>query len=736
MSTVLFYTAVSYSGIEWQVNLIDTMKPGASAVETAGVAPRFSYEGDSELHPYVPIIFSKCSADFLVQDEDQENIILDALRSDRENRFFMEVLKGGAVEWRGIILAEQIEWPRQGKPFKVTMSATDGLKRLENVETGLFIASFTEQIRGILAKTELDVLYGSTEPYFSIAADYWDINHEHAYTSKDPLRYTRIRDSETLYLKEDEDDVNQEKYANYLQRLKDILELFGLQLKLTRGRFILFQLDMYGQGTVLLNNYTKDIDFQSNPNNVATGSATTEILQTALNVNNEEQERAGGTQSFAPVIRRVNSVIDNKLILYPRSQFANIQNGIGLGSVLNTTSNDTLLLRLEVNLFVSASSLSAFPSVFDVNFDVTIQVGSSYYDDSGNTPIWSSTPVTNRVSRRAFPPVSTSANYSMSFVSSQPYDFYMYPVSVQGAVTVTVTGQVRDVQGNAISGVSAGSTSGYMELRYTNAVNPDEVSVQFGSNTNSSYEVDLPRRQMVVNSGILNPGTLQIYDGSNWVFSTEWKRFSANGIGGSLTFLVMSAIYRRQQKSLLIYNLTLINASIDPMRLLNMDQAGFILQRGEYNTETDEWSGSWIEYLEYDETAGGGLDPIYTNEPAQGRISAAAGNNGRGNKRSENTNGAHLPISYTADPLDGTITSIPITSSTGSGMAQADDELLITNPVNGLSERLTLSAAWTGSLTDVPVASTTLDRSYPAGSIVSIPIPQLAARLYALENPE
>jgi len=730
MSTVLYYEAVSYSGVSWRVNLIDTEKPGATPVETAGVAPVFNYEGESELHPYTPILFSKVSAEFLVQDNDQLSLIEDALQSDKEDRFYLEVLKEGSVEWRGIILSEQVVLPRQAKPFKVAISATDGLKLLERKEDPLFIASFTEQLRGLLVATKIANIYSTSEPYFTVAADYWDINHGPAFTAADPLRYTRILNSETHYLIEQED--TRDKYVNYLQRLKDILHLFGLQLKMCRGRYVIFQLDIYDQGTVLLHNYTKDIDFLNNTQ-VATGSATTEIFTSALNVINEEQELEGGEQSYAPPVRQVNAVLDNKLILYPRTQFANIQNGIGLGSVLNTTSNDTLLLRLEVNLFVSGSSLSAFPAVFDVIFEVTIKVGSSYYDDSGNTPVWSTTPVSNTVSRRAFPPVTTSANYSMSFISSQPYDFFMYPVSVNGAVTVTVTGRVQDVQGNTISGVSAGGTSGYMELLYTNAVNPDEVSVTFGTNQESSYEIDLPRREIIVNNGILNPATLQIYDGSNWIYSTEWKRFSSNGVGGSLTFLVMSALYRRQQRTLHVYNISLINASNDALRLLNMDDKGFILQRGTYNTETDVWNGSWIEYLAYDDSTGTGLSPLYRNPKSPG-LQPAAGNNGQSNKRAETSNSGTVPLAYTNATLQGTISTVEISASTGRDLAQTEDRILIINPVNGQSEELILTAPWTASATDLSVQSTSLERSYPPGSQISIPLFQLAARITALED--
>ncbi|MDR9442881.1 MAG: hypothetical protein RI842_09180, partial [Schleiferiaceae bacterium] len=352
LATLLHYSYKDYQGNDYTISLIDTQANAAgSGTEVAGRAATLQYEGDSDLHPYVPILYGKMDAYFEVPTQAVEDIIVNALTGD-ENRYLLHMERNGDAFFIGVVQAEQVELPRAGRPYAFKISATDGLKRLEN-ERGAVPGDMTRPIVNnmlyFLNQSPVAALYSAGDPFMQVSSQYWEEDMDDAYTvTVDPLRRYAIQSTNDLYLEENND--GDDRYRSHLHRLKDICHAFGLQLYFQEGLYKFIQLDQKRTGTLRLHTYTVDFKaVKGDPTNTFTGTASYQAAATVLNVDNENNERAGGTASFMPQVRQVNTTEKDRLRLYPRSFFSDLDSSpVSLLTIPASTSADGLQLRLDV----------------------------------------------------------------------------------------------------------------------------------------------------------------------------------------------------------------------------------------------------------------------------------------------------------------------------------------------------------------------------------------------------
>lgn len=730
MKVLAYYNYTSWGGDAYLLELVDAEATTGSAIETEGRGAKLSYEGDEELHPYTPILYSKLEAYFMVND-DLEAILVDLLQSPKEGRYYLRLFRFGSLEWLGVIQPEQIEWPRTAKPYEVAISATDGIKLLENKQVPVpdaNSASFTTELIYILAQSGLQQFYGAGDTYVSIACEYYPQSTT-ASTGEDQLRISRMVDSSSLYLVENDD--GDDKWTDLHTRLKDTLVTFGLRLCFNQGHYYILQVDAYSMESFRIHNYTKDFRTFNDPRTISAGSTSFSSYAPEKNINNASQELAGGTQSYTPVIRRVTTTLEDKRVISPRSVYASINNTVRIGNLLSTTSADSLMISLDVDLFTQASSPSDYPGWFDVVFTVTLKVGSYYYNPNG-AGIWSTTASSFTVSRNAYAPGTSSASFAMSSNPGQPYIIYIWPLTVSGSIDLTITGRLEK-NGQAVPNVSFGNTQGTVSARYSSRVNNDTVDVELGTNTDSSYTVKLANRKIIDNGAINTPGTLETFNlnTTTWEPPQTWSRFRPSTLQGTLSFLVLNAIYRRQQKPLQIFNIAIISEQVRAVNVLLMEGKRAILQRGEWDTETGEWSGSWIEIGTYDASVAPD-ENIRLPDPQQG-IGTSSGTNNKFNKRTGKAQGSHLKVAYTSGTVSGTPGSISLASATGIAVGGTGDLVQIINPVTGAAETLELAAAWAASDSSISVNGS-LSNTYPDGSLLTLSVSSLASRITALEN--
>lgn len=731
LATLLVYRYKDYQGNDYEVRLIDAQ---ASAVgtgtEVEGRAAKMQYEGDSDLHPYVPVLYGKLDAYFEVPTQAVEDVIITALTGN-EDRYLLALERNGNAYFYGVVQAEQVELPRSGRPYSFQISATDGLKRLEN-ERGPVPSDMTRPIINnllyFLKQSPVAQLYSAGDDFLELSSQYWEENMDDAYTlTVDPLRRYAIQNTNDLYLQENND--GDDRYLSHLDRLKDICHAFGLQLFFQGGLYKFIQLDQKRTGTLRLHTYTKDFKVTTgNPNTISAGSTSYRAASTVLSVDNPEAELQGGTVSFMPPVKQVNATEKDRLKLYPRSYFSDLDSAaISLFTIPASTSADGLQLRLDIG--VDAQNFT-WPSTFLIEFNVYLQVGSQFYANGG----WGSVSQAQSYTRIAYDPgVATHTFYALSGAQGMYFDIRTPPVPTTGAVKVQVTATFLTTSGQALSGTTVGGVEGYLALNYTSVVSNDTVKLRYGTNTSSSYQIELPTRRLIDNPGVYNPSMLLSYQSTQYQPTVTWRRFNGTGLQGTLSALVLAALYRGQQQALRKYDITLIGVTGPNLhRVFSMDGYAFTLLRATYHTDVGELEGTFVQIDQYDTGSG----PSLGNEIGEdiGRTGHAGGNN-KYFKRANRIQSNHLPAGRTDAVLSGTITSIALEDTAGINIANSGDKIALIDPTTGYSEELVLSAAWTSALSDVSVEEATLQRSYPAGSIVSIPIPQLAARLYALENP-
>jgi len=732
LATLLHYSYKDYQGNDYTISLIDTQANAAgSGTEVAGRAATVQYEGDSDLHPYVPILYGKMDAYFEVPTQAVEDIIVNALTGD-ENRYLLHMERNGDAFFIGVVQAEQVELPRAGRPYAFKISATDGLKRLEN-ERGAVPGDMTRPIVNnmlyFLNQSPVAALYSAGDPFMQVSSQYWEEDMDDAYTvTVDPLRRYAIQSTNDLYLEENND--GDDRYRSHLHRLKDICHAFGLQLYFQEGLYKFIQLDQKRTGTLRLHTYSVDFKaVKGNPLNEFTGTASYRAAATVLGVENASDERAGGTASFMPPVRQVNTTEKDRLRLYPRSFFSDLDSSpVSLLTIPASTSADGLQLRLDVG--ADAQNFS-WPSTFLIEFNVFLQVGSQYYANGA----WGGFSQAQTYTRIAYDPgAPTHTFYALSGAQGMYFDIRTPSVPTFGLVQVQVTADFYTHSGQPLSNTTVGTVKGFLELNYTSVVNNDTVRLNFGTNASSSYQIELPDRRLIDNPGVYSPGMLLSYQAPNYEPTAVWRRFDGMGLQGSLSTLIMAALHRGQQQALRKYDITLIGYTGPNLhRVFNMDDYGFTLMRATYHTDVGELEGTFVQIDQFDTSSG----PSLGSELAEdiGRRGNAGGNN-RYFKRANRIQDNHLPAGRTNAALSGDITSIALESSAGSDIANSGNRIALIDPTTGYSQELVLAAAWTSALNTLEVEETTLERSYPAGSIISIPIPQLAARLYALENPE
>lgn len=732
IATLLHYSYKDFQGNDYTISLIDTQASAAgSGTEVTGRAATLQYEGDSDLHPYVPILYGKMEAYFEVPTQAVEDIIVNALTGE-ENRYLLKMERNGDAFFTGVMQAEQVELPRVGRPYAFQVSATDGLKRLEN-ERGAVPGDMTRPLVNnllyFLNQSPLAALYSAGDPFMQVSSQYWEEDMDDAYTlTVDPLRRYAIQSTNDLYLQENND--GDDRYRSHLDRLKDICHTFGLQLYFQDGLYKFIQLDQKRTGTLRLHTYSVDFKAVKNdPTNTFTGAASYQAASIVLGVDNEKNERAGGTASFMPPVRQVNTTERDRLRLYPRSYFSDLDSSpVSLLTIPASTSADGLQLRLDVG--VEAQNFS-WPSTFLIEFNVLLQVGSQYYANGA----WGGATQAQSYTRIAYDPgAPTHTFYALSGAQGMYFDIRTPSVPTFGLLQVQITANFLTHTGQPLSGTTVGGVKGYLELNYTSVVSNDTVKLNFGTNASSSYQIELPSRRLIDNPGVYNPGMLLAYQAPNYEPTAVWRRFDGTGLQGSLSTLIMASLYRGQQQALRKYDITLINYTGPNLhRVFNMDGFGFTMLRAIYHTDVGELEGTFVQIDQFDTNTGPSLGSEIGEEQA---LMGNAGGNNRYFKRANRIQDNHLPAGRTNAALSGDITTIALESSAGSDIANSGDRIALIDPTTGYSQELVLAAAWTSALNTLEVEETTLKRSYPPGSILSIPIPQLATRLYALENPD
>jgi len=739
-------TTYSSSKVEYTIELYDRyLSTTENHTVTASMAPQITWDNDRKLDPWSLILFSKCEWTFMINDQDDEDLIDDLIQGD-EDQYYLRLYKDGSLYWVGMVLIDQVIKPRDSFPYPITLSATDGLKRLDTIRIEQVASSqdnLVQFMRDILVRTGINNALSASADFLSVAVRYYENQHGSYAKTFDPLRYTRVYQAQRLSVRSEDD--GRKEYFSQMEMLRWLLKGFGCRLMMINGHYHAMQVDAYSESNIRLHTYSQNINFDTDTSIIA-GTASSAAFVHAKAIAQNKQILQGDHWSFAPPVRRVSLRRDlgTGFTIQPRGLFNGLDADTAFGAVVQGSFNSGLMIDFSV-VGVNWTNASA-PANFRVEFGIMVRInatGTDYYLSNANgNLVWStsSTATYNVTVNATAPPAGAGSSWFTNLPVNNALGTYFIgtpPLPTSGNLIIKITPTFRSLTGTDItSNFTDTSVDGGVFISYNNydaQKAPEEgISYVFGDETASSYVIDLDDIYIADNPNTSDAGKLEVYDGSRWDEASTWKRFESGSDANRLLLLVIETIYKLQQRALHILNATVIRSDITPLNTITVDDKKMLFQGGTFNTELDEWQGQWIEIAEYSNSgAGAGFEgiEISTNGPGLPYLPA-----GEPFGKTERTIEGSLVVATTDAVISGTVTSVSI-NAPGVNVANIDDKLAIFNPLTGESEELTLSAALLNDSTSASVDSVALNNEYPVGSYLIVPLKNLLSRVYALENP-
>lgn len=733
------YSYQSLSGINWQVIVYDKDTVGTPEYTIgAGSAVNISYTSDEGLNAFSRILFS--DADFSIEiSNDTEFGYLNEILNGSEDQFYLIVKKNTEVYWRGVLIPAFFQVPRAAYPFVVNLKAYDGLKRLANVRDRLPLSSNINVISyldDLLSNTLIqNADFGASEAFITTANRYYETSMVSAYSNTtDPLRYTKVFNAVRLYQrKANNTDI---EFASALESLEDILKVFGLRVFMRAGHFYVIQVDAYSETQLKLHSYTNGIVFNGlNPGTITTGTATYEVFNYAEAIANHGEVISGEFYGYAPVMRQVRLKVNNLINeqIMPPTYFTNLKALTDLGDVVSGSFSTGLLIRINL---LHSLTVTTWPTNFLLETQITIKVGSNYFTNQGGNPRWTTSATDYySIQRLVSNPGTSTATFAAANIPGQTwYDIITTAVPSTDTLSIQVKTRILSLPGIPIGGLTHNQTTGQVFVKYynyfTSLAPEDEVQYYYGLNDASSYVYDLGETPISDDVDTVYNGKLMIYNGSAWVDSEEWKRFVVGATAAELVEVLISSIYRLQQEKLSILTANIINPDIDALRTITIDSKKMLMQKANYNTGRDEWSGDWIQIGTYASGSGVIGQDFDLNINAYGFNSTTSGMIDPSYKMAQN----YLEISRTDGAITGTLTEFDIEDS-GTNIGNVGDSIMLVNPFSGESETVLLSAAWESGATTLFITSHAFSKDFPDKSLVVIPLLDVARRLFDLENP-
>ncbi len=744
----IVFTATTYSssGVEFTTELFDRyLSTTENHSVSASMAPQIIWDNDRKLDPWSLILFSKCEWTFMINDQDDENLIDDLIQGD-EDQYYLRLYKEGSLFWVGVVLIDQVIKPRDSFPYPITLSATDGLKRLDTIRLEQVASSqdnLVQFMRDILVRTGINNAISASDDFLSVAVRYYENQHGSYAKTFDPLRHTRVADVQRLSVRS-EDEEGKEYYSQ-MEMLRWLLKSFGCRLMMINGHYHALQIDAYSESSIRLHTYSQNINFDTDTSIIA-GTASSAAFVYAKAIAENQQILQGDHWSFAPPIRRVT--LRRNVAVAPIIQaerlFYELENETSMGAVAVGSFAAGITLDFK-GTGVDWTNASA-PANFRVRFELSIRIDSApndYYLTNKNGALaWTtnSSDTFNVTVNGTAPPTGPINSWFTILPINNALGTYFIgtpPIPANGQLSIKITPVFLSLGGVNISSQFTDQTvNGSVKVYYANYNNQkapaEEVLYKFGDRATGSYEIDLDDIEIADSASTNDSGRLQVWDGSSWKDSSDWKRFSTNWDQTRLLLLTMEVIFNLQNRALHILNATVIRSDITPLNTLTIDDKKMLFQGGTFNTELDEWQGQWIEIAKYDTSGtGAGFEGIQIGPNG---LAAPYPPAGTPFGKTERTIEGSLVVATTDAVISGTVTSVSI-NAPGDNIANSGDSLAIFNPLTGESEALTLSADLLNDSTSASVNSVSLSNTYPIGSYLIVPLKKLLARLYAIENP-
>jgi len=590
----------------FKVEIYDSSYGGTAqdfVVASDGFNLNYSGETDDIVSP---IISSNCTVSAYNEDAFFDNFITD-LKQYQEKRFTLRVLLHNGTNyahyWAGVIMQDLVTVEDTHKPYVFSITAVDGIGSLANIPyesvDNVTIESFIESAVGAIG---LDELYLSNDNFYSTVVNIWDTQQTYSATT-DVTTLTRF--SALVYSEKQEDGTV--TYSNYLEILKELCIAFGARFYQKDGVFTFEQYLERAEDERIVYTYLFDgsLDSTATVNDDVTLDGTT----------GGGARLAGNQFNFLPALKkvqvsfnqeRINNLLATNLTFLPSTGrqdlgFINDDNNGRLQII------GDLIYQLTHNGTPGTIALEFWRPIWEVEVRVedVLNPGTFYYLKRDWQPgltgaqlygptTWTTTPSFYHIDG------DIGINEASGLYLSTAVAIVTPPLPVAGDATLDVNFQnVYDSTGS-VQTVPAYFTEivqskNFRALFLNDNGSTSEVTVYSATNTdaniNSNLILDLGELRVSDSTGL--QGSFYVYDGSNWVASTQWRRGNT-GSYTSLLKLLTNEVLSLHKKPIERYSGTIVGPYSFGIRY-EFDGSYWLPMQGSYNANLDEWSSEWFK---------------------------------------------------------------------------------------------------------------------------------------------
>ena len=589
----------------FKVEIYDSSYGGTAqdfVVASDGFNLNYSGETDDIVSP---IISSNCTVSAYNEDAFFDNFITD-LKQYQEKRFTLRVLLHNGTNyahyWAGVIMQDLVTVEDTHKPYVFSITAVDGIGSLANIPyesvANVTIESFIESAVGAIG---LDELYLSNDNFYSTVVNIWDTQQTYSATT-DVTTLTRF--SALVYSEKQEDGTV--TYSNYLEILKELCIAFGARFYQKDGVFTFEQYLERAEDERIVYTYLFDgsLDSTATVNDDVTLDGTT----------GGGARLAGNQFNFLPALKKVqvgyNQSRANNL-LANRLTFTGATGRQNLGFLVDDNNGRVqvtgeLIYQLAHNGNAGTVVLEFWRPVWQLELRIedAANPGTFYYLKRDFNPsggqLYGATSWTTTASYYHVDAGTTRNEASGAYISNN-FSVVTPPLPVDGEAEIDVNYyRVYDGFNNTVKTVPVyfDETNQVKEVTATylnDSGASSEVTIYSATNTdtdiNSNLILDLGELRVSDSLGL--QGSFYVYDGSNWVASTQWRRGNT-GSYTSLLKLLTNEVLSLHKKPIERYSGTIVGPYSFGIRY-EFDGSYWLPMQGSYNANLDEWSSEWFK---------------------------------------------------------------------------------------------------------------------------------------------
>lgn len=720
---------------KWKVEIWDTSYTTGPSTEIATSSPPIlNYESQNDKR-YAGIKGSSLSVPIIVDNSSLENWLFNDVQLAKEERFYCHLYKWNTstsiyeLYWIGVLLHDLNQREDAAYPYTYELKFTDGLARLKDFKfTDLAdttnALSYTPQtlnwyLYECLKRTPFYFRVSSGTQLYGSSVNFYEYNMvtsgTHWSTNVDPL------DETTVYPKAFCKTLSngQLEAFSFYDILEQILTLFDARIILAQPYFRIISRNNYTNASWKERTYLADGTFEAQT-----------LVAWDSNINQTSEWASSGTNcwQYFPAIKTARRKFNtnNVNLIYPSSNiFDNNLNPLHRGDIIGGKQMQFNGRFKCVSVYASA----IYPETY-ISIDIKFKVGNYYLklDLTTRALSWS-TNSSNRYNIE-LPIFNLNFDFSINIItpvlpSGVNVDAeievtnIVYYMNIWNVKTLSQTGaRWEGLPANyPIITIDAIANSSFLNFyNGTNDQNYIGYEVDSISGLINSEDIELPESYLGDNNKGLN-GSL--YTGSKFapqISTAQWKT-DGGGTAYDINELLLIETIAPQYYPNPRYQGNLITNG-DPFNRYLYQSDYYILNGGELNLESMEWSGEWFKIyrnISTIDTHGG----VEIEQGGSSQSEFASLNQGiRNEQRRENYYDSERIIGAITETLSGTETAIKATVLRN---LKDGDKIILIPSYSGDIVECELSADIAVDDSEIPIISQTFTDDIPAGSLIFVP---------------